>query len=150
MHVSRRGGVRLNGVRYKTSKDCFDGVFPNRKLRVLKTALGTADVFPLARYCISLHPEKCPFRPSSGIKKGQSHGWRFRQGRCFEAPWRQLRTPVRNCQAVATLACSKVAICSCTALRRAWGLSILWNGVSDPPVPIMTTLPYPRSPPSAD
>ncbi len=53
----------------------------NRKLRLLKTVLGTAGIFPASRSCISPHPEnKAKFTPKLRRKKSHSNGTAGRQG----------------------------------------------------------------------
>lgn len=63
------------------SKDFFDWSLQNRKLRVLKTVLGTAGIFPASRSCISPHPEnKAKVTPKRRRKKSHSNGTAGRQG----------------------------------------------------------------------
>ena len=51
------------------------------KLRVLKTVLGTAGIFPASRYCISPHPEEMTENaPEERRKKSHAFGTAGRQG----------------------------------------------------------------------
>ena len=78
----KQGGERCRiGRGSGNSKDFFDWSLQNRKLRVLKTVLGTAGIFPASRSCISPHPEnKAKVTPKRRRKKSHSNGTAGRQG----------------------------------------------------------------------
>ena len=81
--VGRRAGTETGkGVSdMMHSKDFFDWSLQNRKLRVLKTVLGTAGIFPASQSYISPHPEnKAKVTPKRRRKKSHSNGTAGRQG----------------------------------------------------------------------
>ena len=79
--IGRGAGIGKGVSDMMHSKDFFDWSLQNRKLRVLKTVLGTAGIFPASQSYISPHPEnKAKVTPKRRRKKSHSNGTAGRQG----------------------------------------------------------------------